>query len=222
MSGFVTGTPQVRDPSLSWLFNHSLKAGSMCVSGTTSFSEVTVICQFDKTAYPLSHIDHLFNIVFGTTSSIEAKFKLSEILGSPTPTKWGRVFASRKRTSLCQTTCRNFFANEESFICLYCIFIYLLLIVHALILADLLHCESVSTKKDCTREMESILHYRPSYGANGRMIGAYRTYNTDERDERAGRTGDSGGNSKWVRCTRCVQLKVVGDLLSKVAWGWAL
>ena len=81
MSGFVTETPQVQDPSLSRLFDHSLKAGSMCASGTTSFSEVTVICQFDKTAYPLSHIDHLFNIAFGTTSLIEAKFKLSEILG---------------------------------------------------------------------------------------------------------------------------------------------
>ena len=71
----------------------------------------------------------------------------------------------------CQTTCRNFFPNEESFICLYCVFIYLLLIVHALILADLLHREGVSTKKDRTCEMKSILHYCPSYGANGRMIG---------------------------------------------------
>ena len=69
-------------------------------------------------------------------------------------------------------TCRNFFPNEESFICLYCIFIYLLLIVHALIPADLLHRESVSMKKDRTHEMESILHYHPSYGVNGRMIGA--------------------------------------------------
>ena len=90
---------------------------------------------------------------------------------SLTPTKWGRVFASRKGTSPCQTTCRNFFPNEESFICLYCIFIYLLLIVYVLILADLLHRKSVSTKKDCTCEMESILHYHPSYSANGRMIG---------------------------------------------------